>query len=74
MSAPVAELRTAMADVNRILQAATDLFGSVDKAVAWFRGESIEQFDGLTPMQLVEQGRPKAVMDYLESIGAGPAG
>ena len=69
-----AKLQTAMANVMRVLSAATALTGDVDRALFWFRNEPIADFKHLTAMQLVERGKAQAVVDYLESISAGAAG
>lgn len=68
------KLQDAMVDVVRVLSAAQALSGDVDKALFWFRNQPIADFDHYTPMQLVEQGKVQAVIDYIESIGAGAAG
>jgi hypothetical protein len=68
------KLQDAMVDVVRVLSAAHALTGDIDRALFWFRNQPIPDFDHFTPMQLVEQGKVQAVIDYLESIGAGAAG
>lgn len=67
-------MQDAIADVGRVLRAAQTLSGDIDRTLAWFRNQPIEEFDHFTPMQLVEQGNAQAVIDYIESISAGPAG
>lgn len=68
------KLQEAMVDVVRVLSAAHALTGDIDRALFWFRNQPIADFAHLTPMQLVEQGKVQAVIDYIESISAGPAG
>lgn len=68
------KLQSAMAEVVRVLSAAHALTGDVDRALFWFRNQPIPEFDHLTAMQLVEQGKVQAVVDYIESIRAGAAG
>ncbi|MBK9493917.1 MAG: DUF2384 domain-containing protein [Xanthomonadales bacterium] len=68
------KLQEAMVDVVRVLSAAHALTGDIDRALFWFRNQPIADFDHFTPMQLVEQGKVQAVIDYIESISAGPAG
>ena len=68
------KLQEAMVDVVRVLSAAHELTGDIDRALFWFRNQPIADFDHFTPMQLVEQGKVQAVIDYVESISAGAAG
>lgn len=68
------KLQAAMVDINRVLSAATELTGSVDRALFWFRNHPISEFDHFTAMQLVEKGKAQAVVDYIESISGGAAG
>ena len=68
------KLQDAMVDVVRVLSAAHALTGDIDRALFWFRNQPIADFDHFTPMQLVEQGKVQAVIDYIDSISAGPAG
>jgi hypothetical protein len=68
------KLQDAMVDVVRVLSAAHALTGDINRALFWFRNQPIADFDHYTPMQLVEQGKVQAVIDYIDSISAGPAG
>jgi len=68
------KLQDAMVDVVRVLSAAHELTGDIDRALFWFRNQPIADFDHFTPMQLVEQGKVQAVIDYIESISAGTSG
>jgi hypothetical protein len=68
------KLQDAMADVIRVLSAAHALNGDIDSALFWFRNQPIAEFDHLTAMQLVQQGKVQAVIDYIESISGGAAG
>jgi hypothetical protein len=68
------KLQEAMVDVVRVLSAAHALNGDLDRALFWFRNQPIPEFDHFTPMQLVEQGKVQALIDYLDSIGGGAAG
>lgn len=68
------KLQDALVDVVRVLSAAHMLTGDVDRALFWFRNHPIPDFDHLTAMQLVEQGKVQAVIDYIESLGAGASG
>jgi hypothetical protein len=68
------KLQDAMVDVVRVLSAAHALNGDIDRALFWFRNQPIAEFDHLTAMQLVEQGKVQAVIDYIESISGGATG
>lgn len=68
------KLQDAMVDVVRVLSAAHGLTGDIDRALFWFRNQPIAEFEQFTPMQLVEQGKVQAVIDYIESISGGAAG
>jgi len=68
------KLQDAMVDVVRVLSAAHELTGDIDRALFRFRNQPIADFDHFTPMQLVEQGKVQAVIDYIESISAGTSG
>jgi len=68
------KLQDAMVDVVRVLSAAHALNGDIDRALFWFRNQPIAEFDHLTAMQLVEQGKVQAVIGYIESISGGAAG
>lgn len=68
------KLQNAMVDVVRVLSAAHALTGDIDRALFWFRNQPIADFDHFTPMQLVEQGKVQAVIDYIESISGGASG
>lgn len=68
------KLQDAMVDVVRVLSAAHALTGDIDRALFWFRNQPISEFDHFTPMQLVEQGKVQALINYVESISAGAAG
>ncbi len=68
------KLQDAMVDVVRVLSAAHALTGDIERALFWFRNQPIADFDHFTPMQLVEQGKVQAVIDYIESISGGASG
>lgn len=68
------KLQEALGDVVRVLSAASQLTGDVDKALFWFRNQPIPEFGHRTPMQVIEQGKVQPLVDYIDSISAGPAG
>ncbi|MFT2095634.1 antitoxin Xre/MbcA/ParS toxin-binding domain-containing protein [Acidiphilium multivorum] len=57
--------------VVRILLAAEELTGDADKAILWFRHQSIAGHDGQTALQLVEAGHAQAVSDHLNDLRNG---
>jgi hypothetical protein len=74
-SAPTSpKLQSAMRDVVRVLSAAYALSGDMDRTLFWFRNHPIADFGHLTPIELVEKGKVQAVIDYIESLGAGATG
>lgn len=58
----------------RVIRAATDLSGDVDKALFWYRNEPLPPFGYRSAEQLVSDGRTEDVLRYLESLEAGAAG
>jgi hypothetical protein len=68
------ELQQTMFDIVRVLSAAADLCGSVEQAIFWFRNQPIDELRHFTAMELVEQGRAQAVVDYIEATGTGAIG
>lgn len=61
-------------EVVRVLCAAVDVSGSVEKAIFWFRNEPLQVFDYKTAEDLVSEGRSAAVIQYLKSLQAGFSG
>jgi hypothetical protein len=68
------KVQSAIRDVLRVLSAAHELTGDIDRAVFWFRNHPIPDFGHRTAMQLVEMGKVQAVIDYIESRSAGATG
>lgn len=58
----------------RVIRAATDLSGDVNKALFWYRNEPLQPFGYKTPERLVAEGRSEDVLRYVISLEAGPAG
>lgn len=69
-----AKLQSAMVEVIKVLSAAEELTGSVDRALFWFRNHPIKEFSHRTAMELVAEGKAKAVIQYIESVGTGASG
>ena len=58
-------------EMVEILNRVEPRFGSPLIAYAWYRSEPLAGFGGLTPMQLVRDGRAADVMDYIDAVDAG---
>lgn len=58
----------------RVIRAATDLSGDVNKALFWYRNAPLAVFQYKTPEQLVVAKRTDDLLRYVMSLGAGPAG
>ena len=58
----------------RIIKAATDLSGDLNKALFWYRNEPLSVFGYKTAERLVSEGRTDDLLRYIASIEAGAAG
>ena len=58
----------------RVIRAATDLCGDVNKALFWYRNEPLQPFGYKTPECLVAEGRSEDLLRYVTSLEAGPTG
>ena len=58
----------------RVIKAASDLNGSMDKALFWYRNEPLGVFEYKTPERLVSEGRTDDLLRYVASLEAGAAG
>ncbi len=58
----------------RVIKAATELNGDVNKAVFWYRNEPLSVFDYKTAERLVSEGRTDDLLRYITSLEAGAAG
>ncbi|CAB3962206.1 MULTISPECIES: antitoxin Xre-like helix-turn-helix domain-containing protein [Burkholderia] len=61
-------------DTLRIIRAATDISGDVQRALFWYRNEPLPTFDYKTAEQLVSEGRTEDLLRYVTSLEAGAAG
>ena len=73
---PGATVQTRMSEVARILSRAAGLMengdgGEAGRAVLWFRNQPLVGFGGLTAMELVGEGKSKAVMEHLGRLEDG---
>lgn len=58
----------------RVLHAASDLNGDIERTVVWFRNEPLVPFGHETAERLVAKGRVDDVIRYVTSLDAGVAG
>jgi uncharacterized protein (DUF2384 family) len=58
----------------RVLCAATDIVGSVEKAIFWFKNNPLPAFDYKTPQDLVSEKRTDTLIRYIQSLQAGFTG
>ena len=58
----------------RVIRAAADVAGSVEKAIFWFKNNPLPTFDYKTPQELVSEGRSEPLIRYIQSLQAGFAG
>ncbi|HIH2753069.1 MbcA/ParS/Xre antitoxin family protein [Burkholderia aenigmatica] len=55
----------------RVLRAATDVIGDVERAIYWFKNEPLREFGYKTAQTLVSEGRAGVAIKYLEMAEAG---
>ena len=58
----------------RVIKAATEVSGDINKALFWYRNEPLSAFGFKTAETLVSAGRTEAVLKYVMSVEAGAAG
>ena len=58
----------------RVIKAATDLNGDLNKALFWYRNEPLSVFGYKTPERLVSEGRTDDLLPYMASLEAVAAG
>lgn len=58
----------------RVIRAATDLSGDVNRALFWYRNEPLQPFGYKSAEQLVSDGRTEDLLRYIKSLEAGAAG
>lgn len=73
--APNAEgIQSYLRESVRVMRAAADIAGSVEKALYWFKNYPLPAFDYKTPQDLVSEKRTDALVKYIQSLQAGFAG
>lgn len=58
----------------RVIRAATDVSGDVNRALFWYRNEPLAPFGYKTAETLVSEGRTEEVLRYVMSLEAGASG
>jgi len=61
-------------EVLRVIRAAADLSGDIERALFWYRNEPLQPFEYQTAEQLVSDGRTHALLRYIGSLQVGAAG
>ncbi len=67
-------IQSHLRDAVRVLRAATDICGSIEKAIYWFKNHPLPTFDYKTPQTLVSEKRTEALIRYIQSLQAGYTG
>ena len=73
--APASEsVQRHLREVLRVIRAAMELNGDVNRVVFWYRNEPIPAFAYKTAEQLICEGKTESLLRYIESLEAGPSG
>ncbi len=73
--APTSEsVQRFLRETLRVVRAAADLSGDVEKALFWYRNEPLQPFSYKTAEKLVSEGRTDDLVRYIASLEAGVAG
>ena len=73
--APASEsVQRFLREAVRVIRAAADLSGDLERALFWYRNEPLQPFGYRTAEQLVSDGRSEDVLRYVASLEAGAAG
>ncbi len=73
--APTSEgVQRFLRDALRVIRAANDLSGDVERTIFWYRNEPLPAFLYKTAEQLVSDGRTEDLIRYIQSLEAGFAG
>jgi uncharacterized protein (DUF2384 family) len=73
--APNAEsVQSYLRDSVRVMRAAVDMAGNVEKTIFWFKNNPLPTFDYKTPQDLVSEGRTETLIRYIQSLQAGFTG
>ncbi len=58
-------------EMIEIINLVTPRFGTAAMAYAWYRSEPLDGMDGMTPMDLVQEGHADWVRDYIAALDVG---
>jgi uncharacterized protein (DUF2384 family) len=67
-------LQGRMREMVKVITAATELTGDLDKAIYWYRNEPIADYSHRTAAELVSEGHAEAVLAYLRDLENGARG
>jgi uncharacterized protein (DUF2384 family) len=67
-------LQGRMREMIKVITAATELTGDVDKAIYWFRNEPIAEYSHRSAAELVAEGHVEAVLAYIRDLENGARG
>lgn len=67
-------LQDRLRDMVRVIMAASELTGDLEKAIYWFRNEPIVTLKRRTAGELVAAGHANAVMEHLSELADGANG
>lgn len=65
------EIQRKLGDIATVLSRATEMSGSLEKAIVWFRHQPIPALDHARAADLVAQGRAGTVLKYLDVLEHG---
>lgn len=68
------QLQSKLRQMIKVIAAAVELTGDVDKAIYWFRNEPIADYRHKTAAELIADGQIEAVLAYLDDLRNGAAG
>ncbi len=60
-----------MTEKEKVIARIAQWAGSSELAYAWYRSYPIPALDGMTAAQVVDEGNPKMVHDYLDHMAMG---
>jgi uncharacterized protein (DUF2384 family) len=67
-------LQGRMREMVKVISAATELTGDIDKAIYWYRNEPITDYGHRTAAELVADGHAEAVLAYIRDLENGAHG
>lgn len=67
-------LQGRLREMVKVISAATELTGDVDKAIYWYRNEPIADYGHRTAAELVADGQVEAVLAFIRDLENGARG